>query len=280
MKKIILLSCFALFPIFLFSQNIELAGQIIDENDKSAVAYANIGVLNQNIGTVTDDNGFFKFEISATVKDSDSVKISMIGYENQIFRVADFRQILEQNAVIRLQPKAYNLSTVTVVPKGQVRRIVGNDKRNGFMSVGFGRNDMGREMAALLKIKEQPTYVDKVFVNINECTYDSIFYRLNIYEYDKKTNLPVKNLLPKPVYVNFTKKETEETLVIDISHLNVLVEDDFIVSLELVKDLGEGDIYFSVNLRKTKGFVRMVSQGEWNKAPIGPSIYAEVLSEQ
>ncbi|MFK7950445.1 MAG: carboxypeptidase-like regulatory domain-containing protein [Saprospiraceae bacterium] len=280
MKNIILLSCFALFPIFLFGQNVPISGQIIEENNKAAIAYANIGILNRNIGTVTDDNGFFKFELSAEVKETDTVKISMIGYDSRIFTVVDFRQMLDQNAVIGLQPKAYNLNTVTIVPKGQIRKIVGNDKRNGIMSVGFGSNKMGREMAALLKIKKQPTYVDKVFVNITQCTYDSIFYRLNIYEYDKKTNQPVRNLLPKPVYVNFTKKETEETLMIDVSHLNILVEDDFIVSLELIKDLGEGDIYFSVNLRKTKGFVRMVSQGEWNKAPIGPSIYAEVLYEE
>ncbi|MGB0862557.1 MAG: carboxypeptidase-like regulatory domain-containing protein [Saprospiraceae bacterium] len=275
MVRIILL---AFFPVFLFGQNVEVAGKLIDSKRKSEIAYANIGVLNKTVGTVTDAQGVFNLSLSERVKDTDTVMISMIGYENRTFKVAEFRKALSKSKVIGLTPKSYNLDEITVIPKGNKTKLVGNKKRNENISVSFTNNNMGHEMAVLLKIKKRPTTVEKVFINITGCTYDSIFYRLNIYEYDKKAKTPGKNLLPKPVYLNFTKAETEETLMIDLSDLNVWVKDDFVVSLELIKDLGEGDINFSASFFKSKGFARMISQGGWEEAPIrvGAGIYAEI----
>jgi hypothetical protein len=277
--KIILL---AFFPIFLFGQNTEITGKLIDSKRKSEIAYANIGILNKSVGTVTDDQGVFKFNLSEKIKDTDTVMISMIGYENRVFEVGEFRKTLSKNKVIVLESRSYNLGEITVVPKGNTTELVGNEKRNEKVSVSFANNNMGHEMAVLLKIKERPTSVEKIYINITNCTFDSIFYRLNVYEYDKKKKLPAKNILPEPVYINFTKSETEETLMIDLSDLNILVQGDFVVSLELIKDLGEGDINFSASFFQSKGFIRRISQDKWEAAPfkIGAGIYAEIRYDE
>lgn len=275
MIKIILL---AFFPVFLFGQEIEITGQLIDREQKSEIAYANIGILNKNVGTVSNNKGIFKLNLTEKIKDTDTLMISMIGYESRIFEVAEFKKLLSKNMVISLEPKGYNLGEIVVVPRGSNTKLVGNKKRNEYISVSFTNNNMGHEMAVLLKIEERPTYVEKVYVNITQCTYDSIFYRLNIYEYNKKTKLPSKNILTEPIYLNFTQSETEKTLTIDVSHLNIIVQDDFVVSLELVKDLGEGDINFSGSLFQSKSFARMTSQGKWETVPIrvGAGIYTEI----
>jgi hypothetical protein len=269
-----------IFPVFLFGQTVK--GTLVDAATQSPVAYVNIGILNKSIGTVSNDKGVFAFEISKQVKPSDTVMISMIGYESQIFKVSDFQKTLQQKSTISLTSKSYDLSEVTIIPKDFKTKLVGNQRRNENMSVAFQNNNMGHEMGVLLNIKKRPTYIEKVFINIISCTYDSIFYRLNIYEYDKKTKRPSKNVLQKPVYLSYTKAETQQTLEIDLSHLSVLVQDDFVVSVELVKDLGEGDINFSASFFKSRGFARGMSLGGWQRTlfRIGPGIYAQIRYEK
>jgi hypothetical protein len=268
------------FPVLLFGQT--YSGKIIDEKTKSPVLYANIGVLNQSIGTVSNENGNFKLNLTTKVKNTDTIRVSMIGFEMKDYIVKDFKKAFANGGQLTLIAKDYKLDEVTIIPKDYKTLLVGNTKRMDNMSIKFDANDMGQEMAVQIKIKKRRTLIDKVFVNINECTYDSIFYRLNIYEYDKKAKLPGKNVLPKPVYINLAKEEIDKTIEVDISHLNVLVQDDFVISLEFVKDLGEGELALSANFMKSKGLARETSQGKWITVPIkfGPSISAEIRQEQ
>ena len=267
------------FPILLFGQT--YSGKIIDDKTKSPVAYANIGILNKSIGTVSNGNGHFKLNLPTKIKGTDTLRVSMIGFETKDYIVKDFKNAFENGGQIVLIAKDYKLDEVTIIPKDYKKLLVGNTKRMENMSIMFESNKMGHEMAVQIKIKKRPAVVDKVFVNILKCTYDTAFYRLNIYEYDKKAKLPGENLLPKAVYINFSKEEIKEKIEIDISHLNVIVQDDFVISLELVKDLGEGEVAFSANFMKSKGLARETSQGAWIKAPIkfGPSISAEIRQE-
>ncbi len=271
---------FLLFPIFLFGQTFE--GHIKDASTNANIAFANIGILNKSIGTVSNEKGYFKFNINNKVKESDTLMISMIGYTSKMYSISAFRAQIQSKTPIILTPTSYDLSEVVVIPKDYKTRIVGNKKRNENISVSFNNNYMGHEMGLLIKIKERPAYIQKVFINITSCSYDSIFYRLNVYEFDKKTKKPTKNLLPKPIYVSYSKTDIKNTIEIDLRHLSVLVQDDFVVSLELVKDLGEGKINFSGSFMKSRGYFREISQAGWQRAPFrfGPGIYAEIKQEK
>ena len=271
---------FLLFlPVFLFGQT--YSGNIIDQSTKEVIPFVNIGILNKTIGTVSNLNGKFSITFDKTIKNTDTIRISMIGYATRDFLIKDFTKKMTDASAITLKSINYELSEITVIPRDYVEKKVGNFKRRENMTVGFENHLMGHEMGILMKIKNKPTFVEKVYLNIISCTYDTIFYRMNIYEYDKKTRKPIKNVLQQPIYLNYTKEEIAETIEVDLSHLNIYVEDDFVVTLELVKDLGEGDIYFSANF-KSKGLYRTTSQSSWIKAPmnIGPGIWAIIKQEK
>jgi hypothetical protein len=57
------------------------------------------------------------------------------------------------------------------------------------------------------------------------------------------------------------------------------VQGDFLVTLEHVRNLGEGRLYFPASLKK-KTYFRQTSQGEWNSAPAGMAMSLEALVEE
>lgn len=271
---------FILLPLFTFGQT--FTGKIIDNSSNKPISYANIGVLSKNVGTVSSENGTFSLNLPSKVKDNDTLRISMIGYETLEYKVSKFKQICEQKGALGLNPTDYKLNEVVVFPGTYKSMRVGNTKRLDNMNITFSENVLGNEMAVLIKIKNRPTLIDKVYINIIECSYDSIFYRLNIYEYDKKAKTPSRNVLPKPVYMSYSKEDTEETLEIDLAGLNVYVEGNFVIGVEQVKDLGEGVIHFSANFMGSKGLARETSQAGWIKVPVnfGASISADIRQEE
>src|ERR1700749_2374909 len=87
MKKLLL------FVVFICIQRVNANAQVFEGTVKDTktnenLAYVNIGVIGKSNGTVTDDNGHFK--LSLTNSNTDSLRISMIGYEPKTYLVSDF----------------------------------------------------------------------------------------------------------------------------------------------------------------------------------------------
>ena len=66
---------------FVYSQNITVTGKVTDSL-KTPLKYANVGVLNKYVGTVTNDKGIFKFNINNSMI-NDTLRISSLGYESE-----------------------------------------------------------------------------------------------------------------------------------------------------------------------------------------------------
>ena len=66
---------------FVYSQNITVTGKVTDSL-KTPLKYANVGVLNKYVGTVTNDKGIFKFNINNSMI-NDTLRISSLGYESK-----------------------------------------------------------------------------------------------------------------------------------------------------------------------------------------------------
>ena len=64
-----------------------------------------------------------------------------------------------------------------------------------------------------------------------------------------------------------TIKTEEGEFTLDLSEYEIIIEDDFFVSVELIENNGESDkgIFFSSNLLSSPVFARLTSQGEWKK---------------
>ena len=255
----------------------EINCKIIEAESISGVPFANVGLLKKNLGTVSDESGRFTLNIAGT-NEEDSVRISCIGYVARTVTIGSLKQ-LSQTENIMLQPISYDLEEVVVVPKDYELRRVGNFMDTKNIVAGFMNNNLGHEIGTKIKMRRKPAYIQKVHINIARCDFDSIFYRLNIYAMKDKE--PGENLLKEPVYIALSKEEAESGVIVDVSDQYILVDDDFLVSVELVKDLGPKDLFFSAGFFASRAFYRPTSQSSWEKIPawIGIAIGVTILQE-
>ncbi len=257
--------CLGLFFCLFFSslawaQDIE--GVVYDQDNSETLSYVNIGIVGKSVGTVSDINGKFDLTIPKEFA-NDTLRFSFVGYEPQDFLVKDFvERFVLDGAKVYLTPKSFELDEVVVVPKDWVDKILGNTTKAQNFTAGFKDNLLGYEIGVLMKNKKKPTFIEEVNVNIANCDYDSIFFRLNVYEL-KKRKQPGENVLKEPIYISLAKEDIQETIVIDLRDKDILVNGDFVVTFELVKDLGEGGLNFSTGLFNSPTYYRKTSQDVW-----------------
>jgi len=257
----------------LFAQTIN--GKVFVEGIKSPAEYVNIGIMGKQIGTVSDGTGKFSIEIPISNQE-DTLYFSRIGLERKGYKISDLLKMKEVK--IFLSENKIALNEFKVVPKSFKKKTVGVTTKSKNVSAGFDNYHLGYELGLKMNVRK-PTYIQKVNINIASCTYDSIFLRLNIYKVGKEDTFD--NILLEPVYIRLPKEALTNTITIDLSSKYLYVEDDFMVTLEYIRDLGEGKLMFCASMISQATYFRETSQGKWNKipAPIGISINAEVETE-
>jgi CarboxypepD_reg-like domain len=263
------------FTDFCFAQTVK--GFVLDQETQQPVPYVNIGIVNKNVGTVLSENGAFEIRLDAKY-DMDSICFSCIGYDSRTFLMEDFRKRLSSGKItISLIPKAIALQEVIVTSEAKKTTILGHAPKSKFTKAGFFYNRLGHEIGTLFESENSsPKYLDSVQLNFVNCHYDSIFLRLNVYSIDGER---VENILPQNVFINLTKKKALENPMINLTPYNLLVGNKYLVSIEIVKDLGELGLKFYAALKADRfpTLYRGTSQDKWETVyhkskPVGISI--------
>lgn len=239
-----------------------LAGQVLDLATQAPVVYVSIGVLHRPAGTVADAQGHFTLDVPAAY-DQDSLRLALLGYAPLTVRVADFRQQLTQAAgrvLLRATPTP--LAEVLVRPGTVTQRVIGNSTVSNTVSGGFKMNRLGSQLAQGLHLR-RPATLEEVSFHVAECTYDSLFYRVNVYQVEH--DVPTASLLPEPVYVRVRKGETKARFVADLRRFHLTVQGDIAVGLEMVKELGPGELRLSMSLLKGPIYIANQSAADWEK---------------
>ena len=78
---------FLLLPYNLQSQFI--TAKVLDAETRQPLPFVNIGVLNKNLGTVSDEYGDFLLELNPEFL-LDTLRFSMIGFGRKVFVVQDY----------------------------------------------------------------------------------------------------------------------------------------------------------------------------------------------
>jgi len=262
-KNMTLFIVFFLTMNTLHGQNI-ITGSVLNEESNLPIEYVNIGVIGKNIGTVSDENGKFNLSIEAQHL-NDSLLFSRIGFEPLYIKILDFKE----NALIKLKEKVYSFNEVIVTAQKFKKQQFGITTESNLYRGGFINNNLGYECGLLMKNKKKAV-VKKINVNILLCEYDTIFYRLNIYEERKKNDF--ENILTEPIYVAALKEDLlNGSLQIDLTERNIIVNGSFLVTLEFIKDLGDGGLLFPLSLEQ-RTYFRKTSQGNWETSPWGISL--------
>ena len=222
-----------------------LVGQVLDQKTQVPVPYVSVGVLRRPVGTVADDQGRFTLSLP-TANDQDSLRIGLLGYAPLTLPVAVFRQQLAQSGGrVYLRPAPTQLAEVVVRPGKFTQRVIGNSTNSNNISGGFGVNALGNQLAQGMHVR-RPSTLEQVSFHVSRCTYDSLFYRLNVYQVVNGS--PTANLLPEPVYVRVRKGQTQDRMVADLRRFNLTVQGNIAVGLEMVKNLGPGELMLSVSM--------------------------------
>ena len=251
----------------------QISGVVLEMKSDVHVEYVNIGIVGKNVGTVSDQNGNYSLIIRSEHYE-DTLKFSCIGYHSYSIKVSDFMKM--KNGNVSLEKRDYDLSEIVIRPKNTRQRTLGFTGRGKVTVACFADSVRGAEVGVIMKNKNR-SFIKEVNINFIVCSYDTIFFRLNIYKV--LGEMQFENILKDPVYIISTKKEVKNKLTVDLRHHNLVVDGDFLVTFEHVKDLGYGKLCFRAGFIN-KSYLRETSQGTWETIPVSISISTVVDSER
>ncbi len=122
-----LIIALVLFSLQLNAQVVAVKGNVFSLSDKSPLNFASVVVEGKNIGTTTDENGFFELKEKLEVKDF--LIFSHIGYESHKIRVSEF---VNSSKEVFLQSKL--ITSQTILVKGSIGET-------GFTPITFSKID-------------------------------------------------------------------------------------------------------------------------------------------
>lgn len=264
---------FVLFlPGIVFCQSYK--GMVLTDDNREGIGFVNVGIIGKNVGTVTDQLGNFSLFIDSRY-DNDSLRFSLIGYVPRSYLVRDFKE----NSVkeILLKRKLFNLDEVTVTYHKTRGVRLGVPVTTDQLKSGFADNELGSELGIRLETNGQVRLED-INLDVATCTYDSVTYRLNIYQCLDDDEY--KNILQKPIYIKFSKDIIKEAITLDLKKYSIIIEGTVLISLELYKDLGEGRLLFRTQFFTGTTYHRKTSEGKWTAAPglIGMYLHGQLLN--
>jgi len=243
-----------LFIVFLFvgsAVNAQfIQGSVLDATSKEPLSFVQIGVVNKNVGVLSDEKGQFKLD-SPKIQESDSIIFSYLGYEIRTILLKD----LMNSSEVSLKKQVFSLPKIDVKAEALTKnRTLGYNKTNSrLLTVGWSvlrkniiDNPVG-ERGIIIKLKGKTALVKNVNFHIADNEFDSVTCRVHLYTI--KDGLPDKEITTENIFVQTTKKHGWVKVPID--HLQIIIQEDIIVTIELVKArkkepiIGEGFLFSS-----------------------------------
>ena len=252
-----------------------LTGKLEDLNSHEVLAYANMGIPDKNLGTVSQRDGNFELRVSAGLL-NDSLKISTIGYQSQTLSISDLINA-PKPLVIPLKQQVTALQEVYVSRKKPVVKTLGNTTTSTFVSVGLPLKFLGSEIGVKINLGKKPVLLKSFTFNISSSRLDTAVFRLNIYNF--KNGNPVENALQKNILVTVGQRTGKYT--IPLSEYKLMMRDDILISLEWIEGSGSGPdkgaIFLSAAFLNSPTWHRLTSQAKWKKASgLGVGFHIEV----
>lgn len=254
--------------------HIKIKGRVVDSMTQTPIPFVSIGIRGNDVGTVSDKNGLFELSVSRT-KINDSLIISSIGYKKQGFLISGFLPESQLEREILLDAETVNLQEIKITGKKLRRDVLGNEATpSGVGMTAFKFSSLGNEIGLLCKVNGKITYLEEFGVDIFLNDYDTLFFRLNVYTLEE--GLPKENILREPIYLKFSGVKGKAS--VDLTPYNIVVDEDFVVSLEYIKKLQkvnftrkeQSGLYFGA--KKVFGgtvYTRNTSQGDWGVSKSG-----------
>ena len=265
-----------------YSQENILNGEIKDAENKTLLQYANIGIANKNVGTVSNSNGQFSLRLNEKINQNDIVTFSYIGYQSKSLPISKLNLT---NKLIELEPLKNQLDEVVVKFTKPKAKIFGrNSKGFGLMHFNFYtsyekdvEDRLSKEIGMKFKLKKDCKINDLNF-NVTSNEFSSLKFRLNIYKVEN--GLPTELISEKDIVFEI-KDEFKGWFNLDLKPYNIYLDkdsEDIAITIQWVesKKANENSKYFGIStaISATEtSYYREKSMDTWKKSGQSLSFY-------
>ena len=245
---------------------------VISKADGEPIRYASIGVINRNIGTVSDSLGRFTLTIPAEYI-NDSVRISSVGYVAQTFAVKDLKNIPD---TIELSDDVIALHEIVVKPQTIEHKTAGRKSGSGFLYIEVENyKAAGQGLAIPLTVNKRAWLKELGFtVIVNDRTLSHMKFRMNVYSGDK--GVYTQDPAIRPVYFDYNKTDLADGKFRYVFPEEIMLEQGkYYIELEFLENFSPESFIMKSNPLTGKTRYRYASQSDWETLPFGAPLYIE-----
>jgi hypothetical protein len=227
-----------IFSTFLTFGQKTIVGKILSQTTKEPIPFANIGVINSNVGTLSNLDGTFSIIIPQKLI-TDSLTFRSLGFYGKSISVNQLES--RKEFTVYLNEKATLLSTVIITAKKIKYKKI--ELGNRVYTSGNYEPDTtyaGRSVALLIDTKNIPNqksfpvYLKKASLCIFRNNFESFKFRVRINKYDSLTGKPGVDLIDQSIIEESSMQLG--WLDFDLSKLNFRVTGPFFVTFEQLLD--------------------------------------------
>lgn len=244
---------------------------VLSQSTREPIIYASVGVINRNLGTVTDTLGNFSLSIPVEFV-NDSIKISSIGYVAKIFAVKDIKNIPD---TIFLADDAIILNEVIVKPQRIKHKTAGRKGDGGFVYIEVeGYKAAGQGLATPLNVKKRAWLKELGFtIQTDNRPLSKMKFRVNIYRKEDGEYI-LQNF--KPIYFDYDKAQLKDrSFTYTFPDEIMLDEGNYYVELEFLENFSNELFVMKSKPLTGKTRFRYASQSAWETLPFGAPIYID-----
>jgi hypothetical protein len=217
-----------------------MRGKVLNGSTNEPIAYANIGIANSNVGTLSNLDGSFFFLVPSHAT-RDSLTFSALGFDKKIIPLNSFSG--DHQLTIILNERAIELESIEVTNRRQKNRTfeVGNKEVRG----GVLETDTlyaGGSVSLLIenaheKELEFPVYLQTASLRIFKNNLASLKFRVRIIDVDQATGEPGRDLFHESLIMESTMRKG--WLTFDFSKYSFVVHKPFFITFEQILDVND-----------------------------------------
>lgn len=249
-----------------------VARTVISDSSGEPVIYASVGIINRNIGTVTDSAGHFTLNVPAEYI-NDTLRISSVGYVPQKFAVRDFQNIPD---TIWLADDIVSLSEIVVKPQKIEHKTAGRKSVGGFIYINVeGYKAAGQGLAVPLTVDKMAWIKSLGFtIIVNDRTLSRMKFRVNVYQKGGNGYIPLPAF--RPFYFDYNKSDLVDGRFLYTFPEEIMLEaGKYYVELEFLENFTTELFLMQTKPLTGRTRYRYASQSDWETLPFGAPIYVE-----
>lgn len=168
-------------------------GVVLDSISGKPIAYVNIWVENENIGTTSEENG--EFSIGSTEKNKKLI-FSILGFEKKIIQISEAK-------LVKLKPIAYQLDEIVLSRRKDTKQIeIGNNKDVIFEAFENGPK-IDIKFFPYVAAYKKTKYIKRVTL-FTDCRIENTTVKIHFYSADAN-GFPGEEILNKDLIVTLKK---------------------------------------------------------------------------